>query len=68
LGEAKPVGDFLRQVALRDGEWVGLLVWGPAAYKCPAPRLFVGTGQVQRRIISWELARGARDNLTMGRA
>ena len=35
---------------------------------CPAPRLFVGTGQVQRRIISWELARGARDNLTMGRA
>src|SRR3974377_1623597 len=27
LGEAKPVGDFLRQVALREGEWVGLLVW-----------------------------------------
>src|SRR3974377_2323461 len=29
LGEAKPVGDFLRQVALRDGEWVRLAVWGP---------------------------------------
>jgi type IV secretory pathway protease TraF len=31
---------------------------------CPAPRFFVGTGQVQRRIISWELARGARGILT----
>ena len=38
-----------------------------AEQHCPAPRLFVGTGQVQRRIISWELARGARDNLTMGK-
>jgi hypothetical protein len=33
LGPAPPVGDFLRQVALRKGQWVGLLVWGPAAYK-----------------------------------
>jgi hypothetical protein len=33
LGPAPPVGDFLRQVALRNGQWVGLLVWGPAAYK-----------------------------------
>lgn len=32
LGKAKSVGDFLRQVAIRDGEWVGLLVWGPACY------------------------------------
>jgi hypothetical protein len=31
---------------------------------CPAPRFFVGTGQVQWRIISWELARGAQGNLT----
>jgi len=31
---------------------------------CAAPRFFVGTGQVQRRIISWELARGVRGNLT----
>src|SRR5271166_4831216 len=31
---------------------------------CPAPRIFVETGQVQRRIISWELARGLRVNLT----
>jgi len=33
---------------------------------CAAPRFFVGTGQVQRRIISWELARGVRRNLTRG--
>jgi hypothetical protein len=31
---------------------------------CPAPRLFVGTGHVQRRIIAWELARGLRRDLT----
>src|SRR5271166_1227680 len=49
--------------------------WGPAAGAelhsgeafalwCPAPRIFVEKGQVQRRIISWELARGLRVNLT----
>ena len=32
---------------------------------CAAPRFFVGTWQVQRPIISWELARGVRSNLTM---
>ena len=31
---------------------------------CPAPQLFVGTGHVQRRIISWELARELRRDLT----
>src|SRR5438132_2286054 len=34
--------------------------------ECAAPRYFVGTGQVQRRIISWELACGVRRNLTRG--
>src|SRR5260370_34818628 len=34
--------------------------------ECPAPRFFVGTGQVQRRIIWLELARGVRGNLTPG--
>jgi hypothetical protein len=38
----------------------------PAQQWCAAPRFFVGTGQVQRRIISWEVARGVRGNLTMG--
>lgn len=33
LGAAPPVGDFLRQVVVRDGQWVALLVWGPAALK-----------------------------------
>jgi hypothetical protein len=33
---------------------------------CAAPRYFVGTEQVQRRIISWELACGVRRNLTRG--
>jgi hypothetical protein len=32
IGEAKPTGDFLRQVAVLDGEWVGLLAWGAACY------------------------------------
>jgi hypothetical protein len=31
---------------------------------CATPRFFVGTGQIQRRIISWELARGVRGKLT----
>jgi len=37
---------------------------GLCSPSCPAPRFFVETGQVQRRIISWELARGVRGNLT----
>lgn len=32
LGEGCAVGDYLRQVAIRDGEWVGLLAWGSACY------------------------------------
>ena len=33
LQEAVRVGDFMRQVVEQDGVWVGLLVWGPAAFK-----------------------------------
>jgi hypothetical protein len=33
LGESRPAGDFLRQVAVEDGHWVGLLAWGSACYK-----------------------------------
>ena len=33
LGESARVGDFLRQVVERDGQWVALMVWGPAALK-----------------------------------
>src|SRR5436853_5359323 len=42
LGPAPPVGDFLRQVALRNGQWVGLLVWGPAAYKLKDRERWIG--------------------------
>ena len=33
LGSLASVGDFLRQVVVREGQWVVLLVWGPAALK-----------------------------------
>lgn len=32
LQEGQPVGDFVRQVAIRDGQWVGLLAWGACSY------------------------------------
>jgi hypothetical protein len=32
LGTGRPVGDFLRQAAVCDGHWVGLLAWGSASY------------------------------------
>jgi hypothetical protein len=35
-------------------------------YWCAAPHSFVGTGQVQGQVVSWELARGLRRNLTRG--
>jgi uncharacterized protein DUF4338/DDE family transposase len=48
LGPAPPVGDFLRQVALRNGQWVGLLVWGPAAYKLKDRERWIGWSVPQR--------------------
>ena len=32
LKSGAPVGDFIRQVVQRDGEWVGLLTWGACSY------------------------------------
>jgi hypothetical protein len=32
LGAGRSVGDYLRQIVLRDGQPVALLVWGPACY------------------------------------
>lgn len=32
LEEGRPVGDYLRQVAVREGQWVGLLAWGACSY------------------------------------
>jgi hypothetical protein len=42
LGAAPPVGDFLRQVVIRDGQWVALLVWGPAALKLKDREQWIG--------------------------
>ena len=42
LGESAQVGDFLRQVVERDGCWVGLLVWGPAALKLKDREAWMG--------------------------
>jgi hypothetical protein len=42
LGQAPRVGDFLRQVVVRDNEWVGLLVWGPAALKLKDRERWIG--------------------------
>lgn len=42
LGESARVGDFLRQVLERDGQWVALMVWGPAALKLKDREAWMG--------------------------
>jgi hypothetical protein len=42
LGQSSRVGDFLRQVVERDGQWVALLVWGPAALKLKDREAWMG--------------------------
>ncbi len=42
LGRALSVGDFLRQVVVRDKQWVALLVWGPAALKLKDREKWIG--------------------------
>ena len=42
LGESRPTGDFLRQVAVLDGQWVGLLAWGSACYALQDRDLYTG--------------------------
>jgi len=48
LGSAKPMGDFLRQAVVRDGEWVALLAWGPACYALKDRDEWVGWHAGQR--------------------
>jgi len=48
LGETPPVGDFLRQVVVRDGKWVALLVWGPAALKLKEREKWIGWNATQQ--------------------
>jgi hypothetical protein len=52
LGETRPVGDFLRQVVILDGEWVGLLAWGSACYALKDRDAYIGwtpTGRAERQ-------------------
>lgn len=42
LGETCAVGDFLRQVAILEGEWVGLLAWGAACYALKDRDRYIG--------------------------
>ena len=42
MGETRPIGDFLRQVAVLDGQWVGLLAWGSACYALRDRDVWVG--------------------------
>lgn len=48
LGATPPVGDFLCQVIQREQEWVGLLVWGPAALKLKDRENWIGWNPTQQ--------------------
>jgi hypothetical protein len=48
LGTTPSVGDFLRQVVTRDGQWVALLVWGPAALKLKDRDRWIGWNLTQQ--------------------
>ena len=49
LGEAKPVGDFLRQeVVDSSGHQVGLLVWGPCCYRLKDRDEHIGWNRTMR--------------------
>jgi hypothetical protein len=48
LGETCPVGDFLRQVAVLDGQWVGLLAWGAACYALKDRDQYIGWTPTRR--------------------
>ncbi len=48
LGKTRPVGNFLRQVAVFNGEWVGLLAWGAASYRLKDRDEWIGWTNAQR--------------------
>lgn len=48
LGQTPRVGDFLEQVVERKGEWIALLVWGPAALKLKARERWIGWDRLQQ--------------------
>lgn len=48
LGESRPVGDTLKIVAQKGDEWLGLLMWGSAAYRLKDRDLHIGWTPTQR--------------------
>lgn len=48
IGKAKPTGDFLRQVVVLEGEWVGLFAWGAACYSIKDRDEWIGWTNTQR--------------------
>jgi len=48
LGEGHSAGDTMRMVAERDGEWLGLLMWGSACYRLKPRDEFIGWTATQR--------------------
>ena len=42
LQAGQPVGDFLRQVVVCEGQWVGLLAWGACSYALQARAKWIG--------------------------
>lgn len=48
LGQTRSVGDFLRQVVERNGEWIALLAWGPACLHIKDRDRWIGWNRLQR--------------------
>lgn len=48
LGQTRSVGDFVRQVVERDGEWIALLAWGPACLHIKDRDHWIGWNRLQR--------------------
>lgn len=48
LGATRPIGHFLRQVAVVDGNWIALLAWGPACYSLKDRDDWIGWHPAQR--------------------
>lgn len=47
LGQTRSVGDFLRQVVERNGEWVALFAWGPACLHLKDRDKWIGWNRLQ---------------------
>ncbi|MEW6523300.1 MAG: Druantia anti-phage system protein DruA [Bacillota bacterium] len=48
LGFERLVGESLKYVALLEGEWVALIAWGTAAFKCAARDQWIGWSREQQ--------------------